>query len=184
VLAAVISVSGVYFLLNSDGWALQVAQFLNPPVLLIVVSVVLWALMFIKTQSITRGIPAVFVACFTTGCLSVTSLPFALAEGPWHFEKIDFSLGVLLLINGPLAFGLGLWAIYRSLKIFHPMLMSLMMLLGPVAALLVSTQFFDEELRGGQVLGVFLIIGGLLCKIFGSDSKGNSPTGSMERTGA
>jgi len=165
VIAACIAVTGVYFLLNADSWTLQWEAFFNPPVLAVVFSVMLWALMFIRTASITRGIPPVFIACATTGCLSLVSLPLASLEGPWNFSQYTSELWLLLLINGVVAAGLGLWAIFYSLQKFHPVLMSLIMLLGPLGALVLSVGVFQEELKNGQIFGVFLILGGLLIKV-------------------
>jgi len=163
VVASVVSVAGVCLLIVSgEGFGLQGVEENWTALLSVMLAVLLWALFFVFVKQVGEGVSPEWINFFILLCLIVVNLPLSFVLNPWP-EGIfqNHQLMLLTLINGAFCFAFGLTAVNYCLKLLDPVVMSLLMLLGPLVAAAGAHFLLNETLNQIQISGLITSLVGL-----------------------
>ena len=141
----------------------------------IVVANVLWATYLLTSRSLRKGRSVAAIMAAITPIATVCTLPLGLWVFPGtltqvHLRSVIF-IGVLAITTGTIAHGLMVFA-QRHVPIG---LISLLQVSQPALASLWSVLFLGSHVRGIQVVGMVLVVGGLTLVTLGTNRTGSSP---------
>jgi drug/metabolite transporter (DMT)-like permease len=159
--AALVAVFGIYLLVNRTGFQFQVENFLNLHFAAILFAVLCWAVFFLKARHMTKGVDADVSAFMILFWIAVVGLIPAFYHGPEFLTRLDSRHWGIVIFSAGVCYSIGLPAVFHGLKTFSPVFMSLIMLMGPVLATIMSVTVFGESIGMYQIMGMALIIGSL-----------------------